>query len=666
MVSSLPHALLYSRPHARALWLVVVACALGVLGFLSQAAAQTPIPSKVYPEAISLNETVQLSVEVDGDVRNILPPNTTDFRVVGRSTGTSLTFVNGQRQRSMSARFTLAPTRAGVLNTGTATILYENGSSARSSSHNVTVTNPADPSGATTPPAGASSAPSPAPGHSGAPTMPSVPAPAQAPSQPQIPSIARPQPIATIAKDELVLAPPMHESMQTSTDGVDASRPFVVAYASQTSATLGQPFLVEYVYFSPMTGMRYDASDLTEPAFVNAWFRDITDQRAASSMRLGTFVIQGQNFNAQLVRSYMVVPLAEGAFNVAPLALTIEGQSFSRRTGPIAIASPNFSVEVQAPPRDQRPAPEARSVGRLEFSAELSPKVVKVGDMIHLKLEVQGIGSGAHVHMPSVKAPASLRSFAPNDQVDNRVTRSGWVRTEVRRTLSYQATEAGEFTFPSVSFHWYDPWKGEWHSETSPPVSIRVAPNPNAPALDEPVIDIEPTAPAHWTSALPDAETMSHTLGPIAQFRLRPPFVGSPAFFLALIAPMVASSTLFAAQRMRRRRAERAPERRRSNAAKDARAQLAALRFQSANDFSGLARIARSFLAIRLDPSAAGATIAELRAIVAKARTDAHAQEVASLLEAAETARFGGGDAQTFDALKERLKAWLQADEDIV
>lgn len=642
------------------------------VGYAQNAPRSAPLPARINVERITLQQTVHYSVEVEGDISNIIPPNTTDFRVVGRSTGTSMTFIHGQLQRTMSATWSLAPTRSGTLNTGTATVIYNDGSSRKTQSFNIYVDedagsrSPSAPSGTSqgAPPSGMGT-PGTMPPIPGAPLPPgSTPTPPSGPFgvplPPQIPG--RQSPPAT-TNDAPNLALPLSETFHTNREGIDTSRPFVVAYASSSSAVRGQPLLIEYVYFAPLTGMGYDATDLTEPAFVNAWFRDITSERTQRGSRLGNVQVGGQVFSAQIVRSYMVVPLSEGRFDAAPLSLVIEGRSFTRRTGPIPIASPKLYVDITLPPTQGKPADDARSVGRLELSVRMSPSSVNSGEVVHLTMEVRGIGAGSFIHLPAYTAPDAFRAFTPTDTEETEVQADGWVHTTLRRTLTFQATKAGVYTFAPVVFSWYDPWKAQWETQRSDAFTVKVA-GANIVEDEAPHERANENGPAlRWTDNLPTPEAISPGFGPIARMRTAT-WRGSPFFYGLCALPILLTIAVLAIGRWRKERLATRPQRERDDAARNALRALKDLRYRDINDFSSLQRIARQYLATRIGPPCHGASIQELRALVQQHRDPSHAEAIAQWMETCETARYGGGDASQFDELHAGLLQWIRQDDE--
>ena len=631
----------------------------------ANATARDAIPAQVSPTHIEMGQTVRYSVEVEGDVANVMPPSTVDFQVVGRSTGTSMTFINGRMQRTISATWTLAPTRTGMLNTGSATVLYNDGTSARTTSHNVTV---AETQQAPNAPPATTAAPGQMPAIPGVTsrTLPGAQTPtgpaatSQTPAQTPAP-LTRTLPQRT-GSNTPILPPPLSEALFSNTDGIDGSRPFVVAYTSARTGVLGEPILIEYVYFAPLLGLGYDASDLSEPAFVNAWFRDITEQRTPRGQRLSDVMIGSQRFSAQLVRSYMVVPLDDGAFQVAPLTLTIEGRSFSRRTAPVPIASPPMEIAISTPPEEGRPYPRARAVGRFTVEASVTPTHAAPGDIIHVDIEISGVGTPNHGQIPEYTPPEGFRAFSPNDHAENEVTATGWVHTTLKRTLSFQASQAGEFVFPGVRFAWYDPWKSRWEEAHSEDTRVVIEGEPAA-SLNEPAPEPNSETTRSWTESLPDPNHLSNELGPIARMRASEPWTGSKLYYFLFVLPLALTGAWVGGQRFRQRREQTREERARKRAGTTASAQLRRITYTSVDDFSALAKSLRGYLALRISNQILGSTIHELRAIVRDAREQKDADHVAALVERAETARYGGGSEDDFRALQAEIAQWIREDE---
>ncbi len=100
-----------------ALLLAVVLAAL-VPKSVEMALAQSPITAEVDRTAISTNEQLTLTVTVSGDLLTIPTPNLSnleDFRVVGTSSSTQLSIINGELTSQGRYMYRLQPLREGML-----------------------------------------------------------------------------------------------------------------------------------------------------------------------------------------------------------------------------------------------------------------------------------------------------------------------------------------------------------------------------------------------------------------------------------------------------------------------------------------------------------------------------------------------------------------------
>lgn len=605
--------------------------------------------ARVDRHRITTQEVVRLIIETEGDARSVLPPESDDFRVISRSTQTSMSFVNGHMTRQLTATFQLAPTRAGTLETGAASVLLNTGRRHQTPSFTITVEDKGGPAGAQPP-------------------MPSAASGSQMPQVP--PPYAKPPPPAPTSRaarpfGQLPPMPPPGSDALISVDAavVDGKVPFVLPYVASRSATRGEPFLVEYLYYAPLLGLGFEASNLSEPAFKDSWFHDITEARAQAGVRLGNVRINGHLYAVHLVRSYLVVPLSEGTFDVAPIGLVVEGRSVTRRTGTLALWSPALTVDIAALPATA-PDVQAPSVGRFDFDVRVSPLEAQVGETLQIQLTIQGVGVLSQMQMPDVPVPATLRAFPPTDTSSSDYDTSAWIESTLSRTLSFQATQEGDIEIPQIIFHWFDPWERAWKQQTSEPQTIRIQGVNAAIDIDQTRDqDAGPTR-VSWQSALPKPDDHSDAVGWTARLRQKDePWAGTLWFYLLMALPLVLCVAWIGTDRWRAHRRLTAPARAENSAGRDALRALRALRFHKQEDFSQLSRIARSYLAAQGQASAQGATIDELTRLVRVSRPAARASTLVEAVEQAESARFGGGDADTFAQIQRTIDAWIVEDQ---
>ena len=110
-----------------------------LLSFAPDVRAQT-IHTDISAEAIDVNERVTLVVKAEGDARAIVPPHAPDFDIVGSSTQTSMSFVNGHMSRIITATYQLAPKSTGALVVGPAQVVLNTGGTVDTERFTVRVT----------------------------------------------------------------------------------------------------------------------------------------------------------------------------------------------------------------------------------------------------------------------------------------------------------------------------------------------------------------------------------------------------------------------------------------------------------------------------------------------------------------------------------------------
>lgn len=607
------------------------------------------VSTEISSRAITTQERLTYAVEAEGKVSAVTPPASSDFEIVGQSKQTSINFVNGKTTRKLTVSYQLVPTRAGDLDTGAASVQLKDGRSVSAERYTIRVTDGGQPAGASVPPAQQTQ-------------------PAQ--RDPSSPLPGRTRALKSPAAREFGEYPPLplpaSSQLFTQEDWVPPrDRPFLLAFTNTQNPVVGEPFLVEYLYYEPLTALGFEAHDMDEPEFPHSWFKDISDVRLANQNRIMRVRHQGQTYNVQIVRSYMVVPLKEGTYVVPPFNLTIAGYTFTQRMEPFDIQSPKMNIEVEELPRKGRPPHSRDNVGRYHINATLQPEEARIGDTFHLDLIITGVGVPAHVHVPTVSLPEGLHILSPNDQTESHVNSIGWLETRKHHSISFQATKEGDYQLPPIPFHWYDPWEKAWKSDETEAFTLRVqgvAPSAQQ-ATDPAEIKEEENIAQSWVVGLLTGENTPEKKGVIAQMRQRgEPWRGTPLYFILLSTPAVGFIGITAFTRIRRRRRKTREERLKLSARTVATRALKRCSAAELESFTRMDQIMRRYLRASGIPGTRGATYEELRDALANTRNAQSADRLVPLLEALEEARYGGADPVRFHALRHKLLQWLKGD----
>lgn len=569
---------------------------------------------------IGLGEDLYVEVEYTGTGRaQLAEPEGDDFVVTGTSTMTSMQIVNGRRSSRLTFNVTLRANRTGALTVGRFAVIVA-GQRLYTEPLPITVT----------------SEPPPAAGGGGGnlepiqPTRPSEPTGMTGP--------ASRQPVAEPMSD-LIFRP--------SVGAVDRDEAFLIATTSEVSPAVGQEFVIDFIFLQPdsiFSGL--DSVELTEPDFSGLWFQEITDVRGrgGSLGRQRTVRVGNARYSTRVIRSYAAFALESGELQIPSMEFVVAERGGRGRGRRSTLRSRPLVLDVQEPPLDGRPMGfHPGNVGAYEMTARTDVRVARAGDTINLTISVHGSGLFSRVSLPELPELEGARIFPGDDSHEQQVGADGWMRGTARRRIAIVPLQEGTLQLPDISFSFYNPWSGEYETRTHSLPALTIAgENPNVEA-----VTVEETTPElDWLADLPgrrevrDGEEKGSVIGPV--------------FFSALAAPPLLFAAIVLRARARRRREESSGDRRRAEAAANAKKALS----QAGPGEMGVAM--RTYLEDVSEQAARGLRYAAVEERVAElAGAEAGAAFVAAL-EAAETARFAGGDP---DELRSAALAAIDATE---
>lgn len=141
---------------------------------------------------------------------------------------------------------------------------------------------------------------------------------------------------------------------------------------------------------------------------------------------------------------------------------------------PLNLQSLKIPVTVLALPSEGRPDSFTGAVGSYKFSLQVTPREVKVGDPITLKMVVRGEGNFKTVSPPSLNLKDEFKVYEPEIKLE-----------EDKKTFEQVIIPKNEKInkIPQVSFSFFNPEKGEYQTITKGPVPIKVKPLPESEKL---------------------------------------------------------------------------------------------------------------------------------------------------------------------------------------
>jgi len=589
--------------------------------------AQT-IDASTSHDLVEPGEVIELVVRVtDVNRARFDMPTGGTFEVLGRSTST-LTSIDGNARRvEHVATYRIRATREGAASTGLVTVRTDRGVL---TSPPITVT--VERGAAATREAQAEAPTRPVRGATGD----------QVPAPPDLQSVA---PRAPTVGSSLMFQP------RSAT--LDPGEPFVVARVSAAEPVVGEQVIVDYMLYEPAMSFGLDMLDYTEPSFTDAWFIDISGERGDPRRRIRTQRVNNETYNVRLLRSFIVVPREPGELVIPEVVLTYVQRGWGQTGARREQASQPLILDVRPVP--DGPAGADDNVGRFAFEAEIDRVRARVGDTVTLTLTVTGTAAMHRVDLPDVPAIDGLRAFDPVDDRAGDPGRLGWLQGRTSRRIALVPEREGDFEIPALTFHFFDPFTGEWASMTSEPLALTVSGvSPHAVEADE----RDYTAAGAWVDALPEPRPIGARSARRTDARLGPVTIALAAL------PALLFFGLLGVSAARSHQARTAPGRERQNAGRTALRALDALDPTDGASASEVGRIVREWLDRVGESPTRGLRIDALRTHATALVGEDAARQVADVVERAEMARYSGeADDPTalVDAARDAIRAGEEA-----
>ena len=619
-----------TRPRNRARRLLLPAMGVLLFVFLPGAGSAygQSVSARVNRATIGDNESILFEVVTDGPIDNVTPPDSGDFIVVGNQRSTNIRFANGQAVQQTSWGFFLRPTHTGQLSTGRAAV-YSGGTVTHTEAIIITVT----PRGGTVAPQQPSVAPQPAPirprplrnGGYEVPVTPS-----EEPSTGDIPAM------------------PSVTSSQMLPSGVGEHQqgdPLIIAYVSKADPWVGEQVLVDFVYLQPIRSFGQTTTSMTDPEFTGFWFRDVTEQRAAGTIRrsLGTRSFNRESYNAHLLRSYILVPLNEGEQIIPPIEVSIEDRRVFRRANDNARAVRSLPMILDVRDLPAGPSVSSGNVGRFTMRVEPHTVTARAGDTVSLSVVIEGTGIPSRVRPPIPADSDDIRVFDADETAREDPSPRSWITGRMSSRVPVQIKHEGSFEIPPIQFSYFDPWKGQWETLNSEAIEVRaVGVNPLVDVTDRGGEELQ-SGPA----ALPQPRPINSSSPPVRRTSV------SALWWAACALPWLGLGLWFVGRRATVKREQNSGARAKANSGAKTLRALSAIDPADSDACSSVAACVSEYLKDRHGLATRGRTNSELRGVLRPLVGDA-AGELADVLHDCEVARFAGADTSESGVLRDR------------
>lgn len=194
-------------------------------------------------------------------------------------------------------------------------------------------------------------------------------------------------------------------------------------------------------------------------------------------------------------------------------------------------------VDIQVDPLPAKPIGFSGGVGKFSISAKLDKQEVKAGDPVTLRVVISGTGNLKLIKQPVVEFPKGFDKYDPKVTDKTKLTNVGVGGSMVYDYLAVPRNQ-GKYTIPSISFIYYDVDANAYKTLHTQPFVVNVAPGDGKSSSES--FNNPEDNDIH---ALKTGSSDSTSVGDF--------FLGSTAYWISLLLPLVAFVVLLIIFRQR-------------------------------------------------------------------------------------------------------------------
>lgn len=251
---------------------------------------------------------------------------------------------------------------------------------------------------------------------------------------------------------------------------------FVEAEIDNDTPYLGEQII--YTFRLYQSTQIFGQPDYRPPSFTDFWSSEIVEQPRYNTQ------IDGREYVVSEIRTALF-PANLGQLSIEPARLIIPGGLFKPD---VKLETKPVSVNVQPLPED-KPADFNGAVGQFQIRASFSNTNSKVNEPLTLLIEIEGTGNIETLIEPELPDMANWRFFESQSSTSLRTTKGkqGGVRRFERLVVPGQA---GEQTFPVISFSYYNPETETFETAATEPIPVTILPDDSVQPL--PIMPAQP------------------------------------------------------------------------------------------------------------------------------------------------------------------------------
>ena len=263
--------------------------------------------------------------------------------------------------------------------------------------------------------------------------------------------------------------------------GISANDILLKLHLNKTKVVKGEPIIATLKLYTRVGISGFE--DIKFPVFNGFWSQEI---ETPTNIEFARETLDGQIYDAALLRKYMLLPQQSGVINIDPAEMICQIQVRSNapsrsvfddffdnyQTLRKRITTKQIKVNVAELPSNA-PASFTGGVGKFKMNAELSVDKLKAHEAASLIVTINGTGNINLIEQPKVTLPVDFESYDVKSSEKVSSTSSGTNGSKIFE-FPFIPRSHGEFTIEPIYFTYYDIAQKKYITLSSKPISINV------------------------------------------------------------------------------------------------------------------------------------------------------------------------------------------------
>jgi hypothetical protein len=255
---------------------------------------------------------------------------------------------------------------------------------------------------------------------------------------------------------------------------------FVTVEVNKTSLYQGDNLIATIKLYTQRSLAGFD--EIKFPPFTGFWSQDLESPQQIQLQREN---VNGQIYEAGLIKRVLLFPQRSGEIQIDPFELTVVVQERTRsnnpfddffggsvRRIPIKVASKPVTIKVLPLPAG-KPDHFDGAVGTYSLAASVDKTSVKANEAVNLKVKISGTGNLKLIKPLKVDFPPDLDVYDPKTSLNSKVTAQGEAGS-VTFDYLFIPRYAGTYRIAPIEFSYFDPESKSYKTRTTKEFVIEV------------------------------------------------------------------------------------------------------------------------------------------------------------------------------------------------